>query len=54
VKSIVVNISEQTFGMEVEGNYCGDCLVIFMNKLAGTENARMYCSEYLCNMCDRV
>jgi hypothetical protein len=52
VKSIVVNINEQTFGMEMEESDCGECLIMFMTILAGTENARKYCSECLCSLCD--
>jgi hypothetical protein len=39
VKSSGVNISEQAFGMEMEGSDCGDFLVISVNILAGTVNA---------------
>jgi hypothetical protein len=45
VKSIVVNITEQKFGFEVEGSDCGDCLVMFMNMLVGTMDASKYCLE---------
>jgi hypothetical protein len=39
VKSSGVNISEQAFGMEMDGSDCGDFLVISMNIIAETENA---------------
>ena len=46
MKSSGVHISEQSFGMEVEGSDCGDFLEISMNSMT------KYCPEYLCTLCD--
>jgi len=34
--------------MEVEGSGCGECLVMSMNILAGTENARRSIAQSTC------
>ena len=50
MKSSGVNISEQSFGMEVEGSGCVECLVMSMNILAGTENARRSIAQSACSL----
>jgi hypothetical protein len=51
VKSSGENISEQSFGMTVGGSDCGECLVMFMNILAGTENAKRSIVQSTCALC---
>ena len=51
MKSSGANISEQSFGMKVEGSDCGECLVISMNILAGTENAKRSIVQSTCALC---
>ena len=46
-----MNISERSFVMDMEGSVCGDCLVMSMNILAGTENARRSVAQSSSPLC---
>jgi hypothetical protein len=51
VKSSGVSVSEQSFGLDVEGSDCGDFLVMSMNIHAGTENARRSTAQSTYALC---